>query len=470
MRTGAGYSGHMVAQMAVVFLFFLFAWGGTAGGAVVKDLSDLSQDPVSHLDRNSADEPLLPLREQARLNSEADLLHFAPWHRTEPRHTPAQASWGFREYAGKPGYGKGGRPHPPDWIRKMAANAHLDDYPQGIFPAVTVKQTDFRHLPTGEPHSLQPKGSEKWYPFDNLQVSSAPANMPVLVLLVSRDHKWFLAETSHLLGWVPAADIVAVDPAFMKTFENGNYVAIVRDKTPVRDGKTVLFRAPLGAVFSKAGEDGTRTWVWTAARDAKGNASLRKASIPKDAVADKPLPFTAGNVARLAREMAGEPYGWGGLGGRRDCSSLIRDLFAPFGLTMPRNSGEQAGAGKFTDFRNLSPAEKEALIIRQGVPWRTLLWKPGHIMLYIGVHRGKPLIFHNFWSVKTRDHEGRRGELIVGRASVTTLRPGSELPNLDLPRADLLYGLEGMTLLGEPPESGMPPPVPRADFPVENQP
>jgi hypothetical protein len=278
--------------------------------------------------------------------------------------------------------------------------------------------------------------------------------MPVLVTLVSRDRKWFLAETSHLLGWVPAADIAAVDPEFMKTWENGRYVAIVRDKTPVTGGKRVLFRAPLGAIFPTTGGDAKRTWIWTAARDARGKALLRKAAVAKEAAADMPVPFTPRRVARLARELAGEPYGWGGLYGRRDCSALVRDIFAPFGLWLPRNSGDQAVAWKFISLRNLSSAEKEALIVRQGAPWRTLLWTPGHIMLYIGVHEGKPLIFHNFWSIKTRDADGKRGKIIVGRAAVTTLHPGGELPNLDSLRGGLLSGLEGMTLLGEPPENG----------------
>ncbi len=137
------------------------------------------------------------------------------------------------------------------------------------------------------------------------------------------------------------------------------------------------------------------------------------------------------------------------MNGKRDCSSLIRDLFTPFGLWLPRNSREQAEAGRFISLKNLPSAEKEALIIRQGVPWRTLLWTPGHIMLYIGVHQGQPLIFHNFWSIKTRDAAGNKGRVIVGRAAVTTLQPGRELSGGDLPRADV----EGMTLLGEPPEA-----------------
>ena len=461
---------HTLLHLVLTVLLFLQLWGGIAGGAVIRDLTDLSQDPLSYVDPNGADVPLLPQPDQARLNAESDVQYFAPWHRTEPHHTPALASWGFREFNGKPGFGKDGRPHPPDWIRKLAVNAHLNDYPQGIFPAVTVNRTDFRHLPTRETHSSSPIGPGKGHPFDNLQASSAPAGMPVLVTLVSRDRKWFLTETNHLLGWVSMTDIAAVDPQFMRTWENGSYVTIVRDKTPVRDARTVLFRAPLGAVFPKAGEDAGSTWIWTAARDARGKALLRKASVAKEAAADKPLLFTPRNVARLAREMAGEPYGWGGLGGRRDCSALIRDLFAPFGLWLPRNSSEQAVAGRFTSFHNLSAEEKEALIVRTGVPWRTLLWTPGHIMLYIGIHQGKPLIFHNFWSIRTQNADGKKGRVIVGRAAVTTLHPGSELRNLDTPRADRLYGLEGMVLLGEPAENGMPPPGPPTDFPQENQP
>ena len=432
----------------------LLLWGGDGWGAAIRDLVDLSQDPLAYVDPSAADKPLVPSREQSRLNAAHEALFFAPWHQTTPRHTLEQVSWGFREYGMNSGYGKDGRRHPPDWVRKMATNAHLDDYPQGGFPAVTVKLCDFRILPTHEPHSSHPKKLGKDYPFDNLQESTAPAGTPVLVTHVSRDRKWLLAENSYALGWVPVENVAVVDPDFMKDWENGRYAVIVRDKTPVLDGKRILFRAPLGAIFPKTGQDGGRTGILTAVRGKDGRALLKKASLEKAAAADMPLPLTPGQVATLAKEMVGEPYGWGGLYGRRDCSALIRDLFTPFGLWLPRNSGEQALAGEFLSLKNLPAAEKEAMIVRQGVPWRTLLWTPGHIMLYIGVHQGKPLIFHNFWSVKTRDAQGRQGRVVVGRAAITTLHPGRGLPDLDLPRADILHGLQGLVLLGTPPAEG----------------
>jgi cell wall-associated NlpC family hydrolase len=443
--------GKRYGPVLLTFLLLLL-WGGDALAAAIRDLHELSQDPIAYVDWTTADLPLVSVEDQVRLNAAYDDLYFAPWHRTVPRHSLEKVSWGFREYGNNPGYGKDGRRHSRDWIRKMAVNAHLDDYPQGGFPAVTVKRTDFRVLPTREPHSSYPKRVGKDYPFDNLQESSVPLGTPVLVTQVSRDRKWLLAETSYALGWIPATDAAAVDQEFIQSWECGRYAVIIQDKAPVRDEREALrFPAPLGSIFPKIGEDSGRTGILTALRDGKGRAVLRKAWLPKAAAADKPLSFTPRHVAQLAAGLAGESYGWGGMDGKRDCSSLIRDIFAPFGLWLPRNSSEQAEAGRFIGIRNLPPVEKEALIIRQGVPWRTLLWTPGHIMLYIGVHRGQPLIFHNFWSIRTRDADGKKGRIIVGRAAVTTLHPGRELSGRDLPRTDV----EGITLLGEPPENGI---------------
>jgi hypothetical protein len=43
--------------------------------------------------------------------------------------------------------------------------------------------------------------------------------------------------------------------------------------------------------------------------------------------------------------------------------------------------------------------------------------------------------------------------VIVGRAAITTLHPGREIPGADRPGGDILSGLEGMSILGIPPEN-----------------
>jgi hypothetical protein len=425
--------------------------GGSARAVEIQDLRVLSQDPRTYLDSAAADRPLLPSAEQTRLSAEQEILHFAPWHQTAPLHTREQGAWGFAKYANDPGYGRAGKPHPRDWMHRLEANARLDGYPQGGFPAVTVRRVDVRVLPTQEPHSSFPRGPGKDHPFDNLQESSLPAGTPLLVTHVSRDGRWLLAETTYALGWIPAGSVAKAGAEFKQRWEAGRPVVIVRDRVPVRNEKgTTLFLASLGTFYPQVGVEQGRAWILSAGRDAAGGAVTRRAWLPADAIADRPLPFTPRRVAQIASELAGEPYGWGGLDGKRDCSAMIRDLFSPFGLWLPRNSGDQAQTGRFVSFRYLSSEQKEALILRQGVPWRTLLWTPGHIMLYIGLREGRPLIFHNFWSIKTRDVAGKQGRIVVGRASVTTLHPGWERPDLDLPGTDVLYGLGGMTLLAEP--------------------
>src|SRR3989339_2042723 len=125
----------------LAILPLMLVWGCVSGGMVIRDLDELNQDPLSYPDRSAADAPFLPLPEQSRLSAEFNLLYFAPWHRTAPRHTREMASSGFRKYAAAPGYGQGGHPHPGDWVPKMAANAHIEDYAKRIFPAVTVNPT-----------------------------------------------------------------------------------------------------------------------------------------------------------------------------------------------------------------------------------------------------------------------------------------------------------------------------------------
>jgi cell wall-associated NlpC family hydrolase len=186
-------------------------------------------------------------------------------------------------------------------------------------------------------------------------------------------------------------------------------------------------------------------------------AVLKKVTLPKDAATAKPAPMTTAQMARLANELINEPYGWGGLNGHRDCSAMIRDLFAPFGIWLPRNSTEQAlEGGTFIDLSALPAEEKEKKIISQGIPYLTLLWRKGHIMLYMGIHNGKPLVFHNLWGISTGTVPGRRGKLIVGHAAITTLHPGRELPDYHKAAADLSTNILGMTLLVERPESPAP--------------
>jgi hypothetical protein len=138
-------------------------------------------------------------------------------------------------------------------------------------------------------------------------------------------------------------------------------------------------------------------------------------------------------------------YGWGGMYGQRDCSSMLRDMYAPFGIWLPRNSSQQAKVGKIINLENLTDDEKIAIIKNQAVPFQTLLYKEGHIVLYVGTFENEIVVFHNTWGIKTKkdDIEGR---VVVGKTVFSTLRLGEDVQDYDK-EGEILTNLKSMNIL-----------------------
>ncbi len=120
-------------------------------------------------------------------------------------------------------------------------------------------------------------------------------------------------------------------------------------------------------------------------------------------------------------------------------------------------------AGTVLDLRGLSPEEKERRILEEGMPFLSLAAFPGHVALYLGPYSGGgrdvPVIFHNIWGLRTRPAPGSpegtpSGRAVIGKAVVTTLRPGSEQAAIASPDS-LLDRLTALTILpGNPDRSG----------------
>jgi hypothetical protein len=363
-------------------------------------------------------------------------MFFSPWHRVKAFYSKETVEAAFKKYRDNPGYAENRRKHDVSWMRDLAANAHLENYPNACFAAITIDNSDLRVLPTHKPRFYD-ANTDRGFPFDSLQESSVAANMPVFISHLTKDKAWVLAETPYAVGWISARNIARVDGNFVKTWEKGRYAVIIKDKIPIydEDGR-FLFKAPLGSVYPKLEEDTKSIKLLVAVTDQDGKAFMKSAIVSKEAAASKPVILTTSNIAKLAN---------------RDCSAMIKDLFAPFGLWLPRHSADQAKeGGTFIDLQKLSPKEKELMILKRGIPYLTLVWRRGHIMLYIGSYQGRILVFHNMWGVRTKDFLGRETKRIVGHAAITTLHPGIEFHDGDKTESDYLNGILGMTLLVNP--------------------
>jgi hypothetical protein len=256
-------------------------------------------------------------------------------------------------------------------------------------------------------------------------------------------------ETCFTFGWMPVTDFARVDDGFIKKWESGRYAVITRDQSTIfyKNGQFAL-KSALGYLFPLVGETPEKMEILVAAMSVFSDyAVIKKSYVSREAAVVAPLRFTSLNAVKIGNELIGEPYGWGGLYGNRDCSAMTRDFFAVFGLWLPRNSEDQVKeAGRYINLAGMDPEQKEKIILEKGIPYLTLLWRKGHVMLYIGAKDGQALIFHNIWGVRTKDLMGHEGRKIIGQAVITTLHPGSELRNFD-EAGDLLTHIAGMSIL-----------------------
>ncbi|MBU1230522.1 MAG: SH3 domain-containing protein [Proteobacteria bacterium] len=433
-----------------------------AAEAEPRDLRDIPQSVGALLPAAGLDLPLLTPEAQAGFLERLRAAHFAPWTQANASYGVQSAFWGLDKLGNGRHFGENLRPLGPEFRAEMEALCQAWAYPSLARPAIATVNTSLRVLPTIRPGFLKPTRPGEGFPFDYWQNSGVWAGTPLLVTHLSADGAWALVETRYAGGWVRVADLAYVDEAFMARWTSLPLLAVTRERAPVfgqaRGGREAfLFHGRIGTLLPLVAEDAAGYTALAPARGANGLAESVSVRIPRADAAAMPLGLTPRNLARLADQTLGQPYGWGGYLENRDCSALLLDLLAPFGIFMPRNSSQQARSGEFVSFQGLSGPQKEALLLERGTPLLTLLHKPGHIMLYLGrasvAGQGRAVMLHAIWGLRSLDESGVEGRVVLGRTVITTLEPGRELP--DVARAGtLLEGLAGMTLVapgGQPP-------------------
>jgi hypothetical protein len=415
----------------------------------VADPARYPQDAAAYLDADAAQALLVPAEVQARLDADYDARFFAPWRQTRASLPAREAFWGVTSYGGRQGFGENLQPLEKARWQQLVTSLQQESYPSLARPAITVRNTSCRVFPTQRPFFLDPAKAGEGFPFDYFQNSALWAGTPLLITHASADGAWLFAETGMVAGWLPAMDVAWVDEPFRAAYQTGRYAALLGDDITLRDESgTFLALTHLGAIFPVVAEDEGGLQLLVPVRDADGAAVARLARVTPEQAALKPLPLQPARIAAVANHMLGQLYGWGGLYENRDCSATLRDLFTPFGLWLPRNSAEQAKrGGTFIDMAELDSDGKRERLLRDGVPFYTLIWLKGHIGLYLGPDpvSGEPLLLHNIWGVRTKDEQGREGRAVIGRLVITSLAPGEERTDVEPGR--FLRGILGMTVL-----------------------
>lgn len=382
----------------------------------VADMKSIPQDPAYYANQIK---PFSTYKQRA-LDKEFNKRYFYPWELSKLDIPTDDFGWEERFVIKKPIFRENGKIIPPMIYNQWLNNANMVETDNKKYKAITIRHTDVKALPTAEAFYRDPRKVGEGFPFDYNQNSAYHINTPLYISHFSKDKKWAFVRGAYTFGWVKVNDLALVDKTFIETFKNGNYAMVIKDNLRLYRNNNQETIVKLGSLFPIAKD---KKHYLVASRDTKGRAHIKKVSAQDPrTMAKKPLAFTPQNVAMLAKEFYGEPYGWGGGYECRDCSATTRDFLGAFGIFLERNSGKQAKEGQKISIAGLHKSDKKKKIISKAEPFRSLLYVPGHIVLYLGEYKGEPVIMHTYWGMRKNDGT----KLITGRTIITSTEPGKE--------------------------------------------
>lgn len=284
---------------------------------------------------------------------------------------------------------------------------NLDNIPstKKVQWALTLRECNIRALPTNE-IAMEEIGD---YQFNQFQFTRINPGEALAVIHSSPHGRWSFVASYFVKGWIESQNIaLANDKELVMDFCQANPFVIYTGNCGYLyyDNKLTRFalKVRMGARLPLIEEGEDYFCLKVPFKSKEGCLSFTKGYVAKDSSIDIGyLSFTQENVARLAFELKGEEYGWGGMFEGRDCSRFIFDIFKCMGVLLPRNSVSQSEAGfSSIDLTNFSVKQKEKVIIEKGIPFATLLGLPGHIMLYLGKEEDRAYVIHSLWAYKER--------------------------------------------------------------------
>lgn len=284
---------------------------------------------------------------------------------------------------------------------------------QTVRYGIVCKRADVRGLPVAEFICGEPGNQYN----DMLQNTALAVNEPVLVLYTSRDGAWYYVMAEEYAGWVQkeAVGLCSGRSEWQKAKDMTRFVVVTGDQVQTRkmpgdvlSGDHVFtMGTKLCLAENREWEEETTVYdcyvVRVPERKEDGSLSYSLLALPvgKD-IHIGYMEYTKANVVRQAFKMLGNPYGWGGMGGERDCSSMIRDIYRCFGFSLPRDSDDMANLTGETHMDLTGLSEREKVGQLAGIQPGSILRMPGHVMLYLGC------VDRNYYVISARGGDVRQ--------------------------------------------------------------
>jgi hypothetical protein len=406
----------------------------------VNDLDHYPQEIGPYVDKNGINqEQIYEVQKHFEEN------YYRPWSYQTPPICAKEAAWPIGAF--KSGFGSNLKPLPISWFKEMEAQCNFQAFATVNQYAITTKWMNIRVFPTAKPLYKNPARAGDGYPFDLLQNSSVAFNEPIFISHASLDGSYCYVFTNNASGWIEADGVAVITTDQIERLRSKEKLFINEDKVPLYNNENrFVAYSRIGMVlplFTEKSDAYKALYV-----DNKGE--IKELSIPKESASIGSRLINKDDLIKLGSNVLRNTYGWGGMFEERDCSSMIRDFVTPFGIWLPRNSAQQAKKGELISFKDLNNTQKIALIKEKGVPFETILYKKGHVLLYVGTYEDNVMVLHTIWGIRTKDKDGAKGRAIIGRTVISTLELGRDVENFDFSNM-LLSTLVSMNIFTKPP-------------------
>jgi len=319
------------------------------------------------------------------------------------------------------------RPVGKNYFSTLEKNIDFDLFKSSVNVrfAMTTGYAELRALPTDEAMF----SSLDTLDIDRMQITQLDLASPLAILYETKDGQWLYAVSEIAEGWIRKGSLAYCKQEAIRDYKRWDKFAVaVSPKTDIYLNKemTSFFDSVLmGTALPIAAVSDGVAEVRIPVSKGKSELGFRKAFISMSDVSIGYLKYTQRNVLQQAFKHLNSPYGWGGMNGEQDCSSFIRQIFACFGIVMPRNSTGQIQNGTYAASFEKGELDqvRASKIIRNGIPAISVIYFPGHIMLYVGHEAGKPYIIHSIWGYGEETDEASK-TFLINRVAISTMEIG----------------------------------------------
>ncbi len=320
-------------------------------------------------------------------------------------------------------YDANGKQVPTEHFKQVKANCNLEGLTGSITGqyALVTERTNMRLLPTADNYF----DDVTCLHYDSMQATALDPAEPVIILHKSKDGAFAFCQARHYTGWVSLGALAVTDRQHWQRYVNPkDFLVVTANKKVVSVGGawTVLFQ--MGSVIPLASNKLQAHDTWLAYVPVEVNGVLSEATVKitdDDSVHKGFLPCTPNNFIRQSMKFLGDEYGWGGMDDSVDCSSFTADIYRSMGIEIPRDADQQELAmPQSLKFDGLTTAQRFAKV--KEAPIGALLFKPGHVMMYLGQDaKGNPLVIHSASSYFTFD-KGKKQKHYIRKILVSDLQ------------------------------------------------